>query len=400
MSLKEIQTTRRTFVKKVGYLLLGILGGSGVILDCLKGMKVASATLIRFPQRIFLSRQKKKDVLPVVEVKYYTKLKDKKIRCRTCFRKCVVKPGQRGFCRSRINVGGTYYALTYGRPSALQIDPVEKEPSFHLIPGMSILCTGTACCTNRCKFCHNWHLSQTDIYDIGYWELSAKDVVEIAKSNGCEGLSFTYNEPTVFFEFMFDIMRAGKKEGLRLLFHTNGGIAKEPLSDLLTVTDAVTVDLKAFTETFYRNVSSSRLSPVLETLKKIKAEKVHLEIVNLVIPSLNDNFEDLERMCNFIKEELGDTTPLHFTRFFPNYKLRNLPPTPISTLEKAREIAVDKAGIKFVYIGNVPGHKYNNTFCPGCGKKIIGRSHFEVYSNKIENGRCPYCKTEIPGIWS
>ena len=311
----------------------------------------------------------------------------------------MVNQGERGFCLSRINVDGSYYSLTYGRPSALQIDPVEKEPSFHLHPGMSILCTGTACCTNRCKFCHNWHLSQTDIYDIGYWELSPENVVEIAKSNGCEGLSFTYNEPTVFFEFMLDIMRVGKKEGLKLLFHTNGGLAEEPLSDLLEVTDAVTVDLKGFTETFYKSVSSSMLSPVLETLKRIKAGNVHLEIVNLVISSLNDDLEDIEKMCSWIKKELGDETPLHFTRFFPNYKLKNLPPTEISTLEKARDIAVDKVGLKYVYVGNVPGHKYNSTFCPGCGKVIIERGHFEVYSNVIKDGTCPYCKIKIPGIW-
>lgn len=400
MKVARISYTRRAFLRRVASFVCGILGGSAVFPGVFDTTKKASATFWLFPRVIHPGRQKKQGVLPIVETKYYTKLKDRKVRCRTCFRKCVVKSGERGFCRSRINVDGRYYTLAYGRPSALQIDPVEKEPSFHMIPGMSILCTGTACCTNRCKFCHNWHLSQTDIYDIGYWELSAEEIVRIAKANDCEGLSFTYNEPTVFFEFMLDIMVAGKKEGLKLLFHTNGGIAKEPLSDLLTVTDAVTVDLKGFTEIFYGNVSSSRLRPVLDTLKRVRATSVHLEIVNLVIPTLNDNNNDIERMCNFINEELGDTTPLHFTRFFPNYKLRNLPPTPVSTLERARQIAVEKAGLKFVYIGNVPGHRYNSTFCPRCGKRIIERRHFEVHENRVKNGRCPDCNLEIPGIWS
>ena len=292
---------RRTFIKKLIYLLVAVSGGSALVYTYSKRRKGSLASLIRFPRETLRKSRKRSNVTPSVETKYYTKLADKRIQCRTCFRKCVVNQGERGFCLSRINVDGSYYSLTYGRPSALQIDPVEKEPSFHLHPGMSILCTGTACCTNRCKFCHNWHLSQTDIYDIGYWELSPENVVEIAKSNGCEGLSFTYNEPTVFFEFMLDIMRIGKKQGLKLLFHTNGGLAEEPLSDLLEVTDAVTVDLKGFTETFYKSVSSSMLSPVLETLKQIKAGNVHLEIVNLVISSLNDDLEDIEKMCSWIK---------------------------------------------------------------------------------------------------
>jgi pyruvate formate lyase activating enzyme len=391
--------TRRTFLRRGAYFLLGILGGAGALFSLVKNKTRAVSSPIRSPRDPLLEKHKIGRVVPRVQTKYFTKLKEKKIRCRTCFRTCVVSEGNRGFCRSRINVDGLYYTLTYGRPSALQIDPVEKEPSYHFLPGMSIFCTGTACCTNRCKFCHNWHLSQTDIYDIGYWDLPAKEIVRIAKSNGSDALSFTYNEPTVFFEYMLDIMVAGKEEGLKLLFHTNGGMAKEPLSDLLAVTDAVTVDLKGFTETFYKNVSSSRLSPVQDTLRRIRATDVHLEIVNLVVPSLNDNLQDIERMCRFIKDELGDTTPLHFTRFFPSYKLTHLPPTPISTLEEARAVAVDKVGLKFVYIGNVPGHKYNSTFCPGCGKALIERTHFEVHSNIIRAGKCPNCHIEIPGIW-
>jgi len=390
--------TRRSFLKNLICFLIGSLGGSALLFKLIKSKRSASADSVRYPEEIFRRRQKKK-VKPLVETKYYTKLENKRVQCRTCFRRCVVRPGKRGFCLSRINVDGSYYSLTYGRPSALQIDPVEKEPNYHLLPGMSILCTGTACCTNRCKFCHNWHLSQTDIYDIAYWEFTPEGIVKIAKSNGCKGLSFTYNEPTVFFEYMYDIMCIGKREGLKLLLHTNGGLEEEPLSDLMKVTDAVTVDLKGFTEDFYGNISSSRLTPVLDTLRRIKKADVYLEIVNLVIPSLIDHMHDMERMCHFIREELGDSTPLHFTRFFPHYKLKNLPPTPVATLEKAREVAVEKAGLKFVYIGNVPGHKYNSTFCPTCGKVLIDRTHFEVHSNRVRNGKCPSCKTQIPGVW-
>jgi len=390
------KSTRRAFLKKGIHFLIGTIGIGGLLTNA----KRALSGVIRSPRQVFSLRRKRGGASPEVGTKYCTKLDKKMIQCRTCFRECIVEPNERGFCLSRINIEGRYYTLTYGRPSALQIDPVEKEPSYHFLPGMSILCTGTACCTNRCKFCHNWHLSQTDIYDIDYFELSPRDIVGVARSNKCEGMSFTYNEPTVFFEYMLEIMRIGKEEGLRLLFHTNGGLAEEPLSDLLEVTDAITVDLKGFTEAFYRDVSSSRLYPVLETLRRVRRTAVHLEVVNLVIPSLNDNMHDIRRMCVFIRDELGKTTPLHFTRFFPNYKLRNLPPTPVSTLEEARTIAAEEVGLHYVYIGNVPGHTYNSTFCPKCGRVIIDRRHFEVMSNKLENGSCPFCGMQIPGIWA
>ncbi|HIE29282.1 TPA: AmmeMemoRadiSam system radical SAM enzyme [Candidatus Poribacteria bacterium] len=332
------------------------------------------------------------------EAKYYGQLDGNKVQCQMCFRKCIVSEGQKGFCRNKININGKYYSLVYGKPCSLQIDPIEKEPSFHTLPSISIFCTATASCNNRCKFCHNWHISQKSVEETTNYELTPQQVVDKAKEYNCEAMSFTYSEPTVFYEYMFDIAKLAKESGLRVLYHTNGSINPEPLFALIKYMDAVTVDLKGFTEKFYREVSSSKLEPVLKTLKNIKKAGVHLEIVNLVIPTLNDDMDDIRRMCVWIRENIGVDTPLHFNRFSPAYKLTKLPHTPIKTLEQARKIAV-KEGLKYIYIGNAPGHKYNSTFCPKCDKRLIHRTHFAVLENNVKEGRCKFCGEEIPGVW-
>jgi pyruvate formate lyase activating enzyme len=315
-----------------------------------------------------------------------------------CFRRCTVPEGGRGFCRNKVNLGGRYYTLVYGRPSALQIDPIEKEPSFHMLPGATIFCTGTASCNNRCKFCHNWHLSQRSFEEIRHIAITPEQTVELAQEKGCHAVSFTYNEPTVFYEHMFDVAKVAKQAGMGALFHTNGGMNEEPLAALLDLMDAVTVDLKAFTRRFYQQVSSSELEPVLRTLQQIHNSGVHLEIVNLVVTTLNDDMDDIRRMCRWIQKTLSDEVPLHFTRFHPAYKLTSLPSTPIETLESAAHIA-DEEGLQYVYIGNVPGHERNSTFCPACGKKIVERMHFAVLSLDVEKGKCRFCGHSIPGIW-
>ena len=332
------------------------------------------------------------------EARYYVTLNNNVVECQLCFRKCIVAENELGFCRNKKNVGGKYYTRVYAKPCALQIDPIEKEPSFHMLPGGTIFCTGTASCNNRCKFCHNWHMSQKSLDEtINYFAPPSK-VVELAIRANCDAVSFTYNEPTVFYEYMFDIAKLAKESGLKALFHTNGSMSAEPLFALLEHMDAVTVDLKAFTPQFYQQVSASELKPVLETLQNVKKAGIHLEIVNLVIPTLNDDLDDIKGMCVWIRENLGDEVPLHFTRFSPAYKLTNLPPTPIETLEVAAGIA-DEEGLQYVYVGNVPGHKRNSTFCPKCGKRIILRIHFSVLSQNIEHGKCKFCGHEIPGVW-
>lgn len=338
-------------------------------------------------------------MVPEREAMFYERLEGNLVRCRLCFRTCVIPDGGRGFCRNRENRGGTLYNVVYSRPSAFMIDPVEKEPQFHFLPGSQILCLGTAGCNFRCKFCHNWHLSQRSIEEIGYYRLlTPEEVVEFAKLWEIPTISFTYNEPTSQYEYMYDIARLARREGLRVIFHTNGAMNPEPLEALLPYIDAVTVDLKGFTEEYYQKLSEARLEPVLRNLCLIREKGVWLEIVNLVVPTLNDDLSTIKAMCQWIRDNLGEDTPVHFIRFFPAYRLTNLPPTPIETLEKAHRVA-QEVGLRYVYVGNVPGHPHNSTYCPQCHEEIIGRHHFTVYEVHLEEGKCRFCGFPIPGIW-
>jgi pyruvate formate lyase activating enzyme len=385
-----VALTRREFVK--GALAAGL----GVSVVACSGGKSPSPQVVEGDQVILEEATLLAGGLH--EARYYVQLEDNVVQCQMCFRTCTVPENGLGFCRNKRNVDGKYYTRVYAKPCALQIDPIEKEPAFHMLPGGTIFCTGTASCNNRCKHCHNWHMSQKSVDEtINYFAPPSK-VVELALRAECDAVSFTYNEPTVFYEQMFDTAKLAKEQGLGALFHTNGSMNPEPLFALLEYMDAVTVDLKAFTAEFYQQVSSSELWPVLRTLENIRKVGKHLEIVNLVIPTKNDDLADIRRMCVWIKENLGDQVPLHFTRFSPAYRLTNLPSTPIETLEAAAAIA-DEEGLQYVYLGNVPGHERNSTFCPQCGERIIHRMHFSVLSTEIEGGKCRFCGHEIPGIW-
>ncbi|MCD5401123.1 AmmeMemoRadiSam system radical SAM enzyme, partial [candidate division NPL-UPA2 bacterium] len=279
------------------------------------------------------------------------------VRCTLCFHKCVIPAGRPGICRVRVNYQGRLYTLVYGRPAGLQTDPIEAEPMYHMIPGHRNLGVFTASCNFRCKQCHNWHITQRGPEEVRALRYTPEEVVAEAIRRRSRSISHTINEPTIFFEFMYDIAKVSRREGLLNLFHTNGGIAPEPLRALLQHMDGVVVDLKGFCEEVYREIFGGELAPVLETLKIIREEGVWLEIVNLIIPTLNDEPDKIKEMCIWIRDNLGEDVPLHFTRFSPAYRLTHLPPTPIKTLELAVKIA-HEAGLKYVYIGNVPGHKY------------------------------------------
>jgi len=334
------------------------------------------------------------------EARYYSNIGRNAVQCLLCFRSCTIPNGDRGYCRVRENNDGTLHSVVYARPAALQLDPIEKEPMFHNIPGSNILCIGTASCNFRCQFCHNWHLTQRSPEELRgrTQHLYPEEIVAAAKERGM-GMSFTYNEPTIFYEYMYDIAELGQREGLNVIFHTNGGMQEKPLRRLLEHMTAVTVDLKGFTADFYQDVSFADMEPVIQTLKTLKEEGVWFEIVNLIIPTLNDNTRTIREMCKWIVNELGVDVPVHFTRFSPAYKMTHLQPTPVRTLERARDIALDES-IKFVYIGNVPGHKNNSTFCPRCDERIIQRRHFSVLDLKIKDGKCENCGENIPGKWS
>ena len=332
------------------------------------------------------------------QARFYEPLADDQVRCLLCFHKCVILSGRPGICRVRKNYQGRLYTLVYGRPAGLQTDPIELEPMYHMIPGHRNLGVFTVSCNFRCKQCHNWHISQRGPGEIRALRYTPDEVVAEAIRRGSRSISHTINEPTIFFEFMYDIARVSRREGLLNLFHTNGGIAPEPLRAILQYMDGVVVDLKAFCDDIYRDVFGGELVPVLETLKIIREEGVWLEIVNLIIPTINDCMDEIRAMSEWILENLGPDVPLHFSRFHPAYRLTHLPRTPVRTLEQARLIARE-TGINFVTIGNVPGHRYNNTFCPVCRERLIHRVGFSVLANNIEEGRCRFCGEEIPGIW-
>ncbi|MDI6783431.1 MAG: AmmeMemoRadiSam system radical SAM enzyme [bacterium] len=347
-----------------------------------------------------LTAPRGKNLPPRYEARYYKKLAQSAVLCQLCFRQCSIPTGKRGFCRNRENQQGTLYTLVYNRPCAIQIDPIEKEPAFHMLPGSTILCIGTAGCNFRCQFCHNWHMSMFTVEETDTYEITPEEIAERATRKGCRTLSFTYNEPTVFYEFMFDIVQAGRKRGLRALVHTNGAMAEEPLKDLLKYMDAVTVDFKSINPSFYRNLpENADITPVLRNLKLIRQLKKQLELVNLVIPTWNDNMQDVEKMCSWVKENLGTDVPIHFNRFSPAYKLKNVPHTPVTTLETIYAVA-KKHGLQYVYIGNVPGHKNNSTYCPKCKKLLLGRYHFSVLENNLKDGKCKFCGYPISGIWT
>jgi pyruvate formate lyase activating enzyme len=372
----------------------------GFIIVCLIGIVALQIYWKSLQTPINNPEMPKTEASPTLrEAMFYQDLDNNAVQCHLCFRRCVIAQGKRGLCRNRENRQGRLYNIVHSRPSAVQIDPIEKEPQLHMLPGSEILCLGTAGCNFRCRFCHNWHLSQRPLEEMGYvYNLPPQAVVELAEDKGIPTISFTYNDPISFYEYVYDVARLARARGLKILWHSNGSLNPEPLRELLKYTDAVTIDLKGFTDQFYRQASGAELAPVLESLKIIKKEGVWLEIVNLVIPTLNDDLEDIRKMCTWIKENLGPEVPLHFSRFSPAYRLSELAPTPIKTLEKAHAIAAE-VGLEYVTIGNVPGHRYNSTFCPQCHECIIQRSHFSVLDNHIQDGKCKFCAHQIPGRW-
>lgn len=335
----------------------------------------------------------------VKEARYYSKINEHDVQCQLCFRRCIISDGGRGFCLARENRDGKLLSLTYGKPVAVHIDPVEKEPLFHMEPGSDTLCVGTATCNLRCKNCINWNIAQKAPEDVEAVPMTPGEVVQTAIDHGVNTICFTYNEPTQQYEYMYDIARSAKEKGLKVTLHSNGEMNPEPMKALLPLIDSVAVDLKAFDPEVYRKLTTGELAPVLNTLKLIKEQGVWLEVVCLIIPTWSDDMESAGKMCRWIHDNLSGEVPVHFSRFFPACQLTGLSPTPISTLEQAHDIARD-AGLDYVYISNVAGHEYANTCCPGCGKILIERKGLLIQQNNIAAGRCKFCGHVIPGIWT
>jgi len=322
----------------------------------------------------------------------------KRVQCELCPTECVLEDYQVGGCRTRINRGGALYSLVYGKPCAVAVDPIEKKPFFHFLPGSRAFSIATAGCVLSCKFCQNWQISQASPEETDNRNLPPEDVVRQAVFYNCRSITYTYTEPAVFFEYMLDTAKIAAQLRLKNTMHSCGYIKETPLREISKYLDAADIDLKAFTEDFYSRICGGRLRPVLDALVVLRERGVWLEITNLVIPTLNDDIRRIKEMCGWIVKNLGPDVPLHFSRFFPNYRLKDLPPTPLETIRDARKTALD-AGLRYVYTGNVPDGA-ENTNCPKCGKTLVAREGFSIRQNDISGGRCRHCGTAIAGIWT
>jgi len=331
------------------------------------------------------------------EAVLYEKLSDNRVRCNLCAHRCIIADGKKGICLVRENRGGTLYTLVYGRTIAQHVDPVEKKPLFHFYPGSTAYSIATPGCNVRCRWCQNWEISQMprERHLIMGQEASPEQIVAAAKHAGCRSIAYTYTEPTVFFEYAYDTARLAHEAGLTNIYVTNGYMTEEMLETFGPYLDAANVDLKAFRDETYRRYVGAHLQPVLEAMKMMKRLGIWLEVTTLVIPGINDDDGELKDSARFVAEELGVDTPWHISRFFPAYKMTDAPPTPIETLQRAREIGLE-TGLCYVYVGNVPGEE--NTTCHNCGRLLIRRVGFHVVENHISDGRCPYCGTPVAGV--
>nr|NIO68217.1 AmmeMemoRadiSam system radical SAM enzyme [Anaerolineae bacterium] len=318
--------------------------------------------------------------------------------CQLCPKGCIISEGQRGDCRVRENQGGKLYSMVYGNPCTANNDPIEKKPFYHFLPTSYALSLATAGCNLHCKYCQNWTISQVPPEKVDSIDAPPEDVVAAALKVGSQSIAYTYSEPIIFYEYMLAIARLARPKGLKNVVISAGYINPAPLRELCHAVDAIKIDLKGFNQEFYKKVCFGTLEPVLETIKIIQEEGVHLEIVNLVVPTLNDDEDELRELARWIVDNVGPDVPTHFSRFNPQYQLKNLPPTPVETLERARAMAMEE-GINYAYIGNVPGHPGDHTYCAHCGERIIQRLGFAVVDYHIVDGKCEYCGNPIPGVW-
>jgi pyruvate formate lyase activating enzyme len=334
----------------------------------------------------------------IAEARFYEKLPYRKIKCKLCPRECVIDDRERGYCGVRENRGGTYYTLVHSRVCSSHVDPIEKKPFFHFYPGTLAFSIATAGCNVNCKMCQNWEISQVRPEQVRSTYMPPREVAALAKENRCASIAYTYSEPVIFYEYMADTAEAGRALGVKSAVVTGGYVLAEPLKRLCQQVDAVKVDLKAFSQKFYKEVVNGDLKPVLDALVTLRQQNMWTEIVYLVVPTLNDGDQEFKALARWVKTELGLDVPLHFSRFQPQYLLRNLPPTPLDTLERAKAIA-DAEGIHYVYIGNIPGHPAENTYCPRCRRVVVEREGFTVNRVHIRKGKCAYCQQAIAGLW-
>jgi len=328
---------------------------------------------------------------------YSVKLTDA-VKCGICPNECILKEGKISLCRTKVNYKGDLYSVAYGNPCSINIDPIEKKPLYHFYPGERIFSLSTAGCNFHCYNCQNWQISQNSPFQTDNYDLMPEAVVEKVISCKSQLIAYTYTDPIAFYEYAYDTAKLAKSNSLKNVLISNGYINENPLRDICKYINAANIDFKCFNDSTYKRLNGGSLKPVLNALKILKEEGVWLEITNLIIPGYNDNIDEIKMMCDWLVENGFSETPLHFSRFFPQYKLNNIPATPIETLKKAKEIAIN-AGIKFVYIGNIQSSEDDYTFCPKCKKLLIKREGYFVSENNIIKGKCKYCGAKILGVW-
>lgn len=333
------------------------------------------------------------------EAMLYEKIGDKKVQCNLCAHQCKINEGKKGICLVRENRDGTLYTLVYGRTISQHVDPIEKKPLFNFYPGTTAYSIATVGCNFKCQFCQNWEISQMvrDEQLIMGNEASPESIVENAKKYGSKSIAYTYTEPTIFFEYAYDTAKLAHEVNIKNVFVTNGYMTEEAIKKIEPYLDAANVDLKSFSDDFYRKLCGAKLQPVLDALKLMKKLGIWVEVTTLIIPTLNDSSEELGEIAKFIVNELGEGTPWHISRFYPAYNLTDKPPTPIETIHKAREIGLNE-GLKYVYEGNVPGSTGENTYCPNCKNLIIERWGYQIINKATKDGKCPYCESRIYGV--
>lgn len=319
----------------------------------------------------------------------------KNLNCKVCERRCIIKEGDTGFCSMRANINNKLCALNYAAASSVAVDPIEKKPLYHFYPGSTVFSLGSVGCNFRCKHCQNWNISQSNLEEIPTREILPQDAIRLTKQYGCKSIAWTYNEPTMWFEYTYDSAKLAKKEDIATVYVTNGYMSEESFDLIKPYLDAANIDLKGMSDKFYLDLCQAKLQPVLDNIKRFYDNNIHIEITNLMIPGYNDSEEDIKALINFLVEETGPEVPLHFTRFFPYYELGQVQPTPVGSLRKAYDIAKE-AGMDYVYIGNVSSGGEESTLCPECGKVLIQRNGFEVMNDELkETRKCPACKAPI-----
>jgi len=334
------------------------------------------------------------------EAMFWAKAEGGKVRCSLCRFRCLIAEGQRGICGVRENVNGVLQTLVYGKSIAENVDPIEKKPLFHYLPGTKSFSIATAGCNFRCLHCQNYEISQLPRtrHEIPGRLLPPAEIVQRALASGCRSIAYTYTEPTIFYEYAFDTAVLAQQAGLGNVFVSNGYITPEALEHISPYLDAANIDLKGFSEKFYREVAGATLAGVLDCLKVYKRLGIWIEVTTLIIPGHNDDEADLKGIARFIAEELGTETPWHVTAFYPTYKMLDRPPTPVATLRRARAIGRE-AGLRYVYEGNVPGEDGENTLCPNCGRTVVERRGFRLGAVSVRDGRCEFCGAPIDGRW-